>query len=674
MSIFSSKKTLQGLNTDTSTASLLDFVSYYNNAKQLLFLGFNAGANERATSSGGSCNIFIGESAGYWNSIGAGNLFVGPSAGYNNTIGSENVAVGILSGFSNVNGERNTLFGANAGQNIRSGNNVAVGASNDTIAAYALNAQYNTSVGTGSTFAGSANVLVGKLNSVNAESSIVIGNDIQNTGSTAVIISAHAQSNSEDGYVNLADVLFSSNDVITLGSTEAKIHVHSNAIVLEGPTTDVSGDLVVKGTLTFNSIVYDSNSDDPGIIDIPFDTQGANAWFDTVTIPFDTQGANIWFDTVTIPFDTQGANTWFDTVTIPFDIQGANTWFDTVTIPFDTQGANTWFDSVTIPFDTQGADIWFDTVTIPFDAEAAESWFVASGLSSSSSSSSSNITTIQWPSGTIETARHELYGSTSIDGDLYVSGKILATQVGSLMTTEQLRILNWTWRGEAESGSILLDELDTNNTALRIESNGDVGIMNELTLGENKEWRQYVDVGTSNLVFRSKQGAITEFTERFQPDVLNFTGKHRCVMEGEPPMLGCIVSATGVYIDLDDSATISIDEAIPVVRTSDSDADVCAFGVMGGVDTHGVFSIGNLTFKKNLTSARCIIQSHGEGAIRVCDANGRIKNGDLLMTCGTVPGHAMRQGSTIRHSYTVAKATCDMRDVSEDLIGCVYMF
>ncbi|GLC54538.1 hypothetical protein PLESTB_000877300 [Pleodorina starrii] len=57
-------------------------------------------------------------------------------------------------------------------------------------------------------------------------------------------------------------------------------------------------------------------------------------------------------------------------------------------------------------------------------------------------------------------------------------------------------------------------------------------------------------------------------------------------------------------------------------------------------------------------SPRVVVNSVGEGGILVCNSNGPIQNGDLLVT-SPVPGHAMRQDDDVYTAATVAKATCD---------------
>jgi hypothetical protein len=175
--------------------------------------------------------------------------------------------------------------------------------------------------------------------------------------------------------------------------------------------------------------------------------------------------------------------------------------------------------------------------------------------------------------------------------------------------------------------------------------------------------------------------------DNFSSSVLNFTGTHRCKMiinDSNPGEIGQIVYATGSYNNLDNKNTISIDEALPIVKLCDTDMDPRAFGVIGKFDTD-TFDIGNISFYKK-TVNNVTIQSHGEGAIWVCDANGPLKNGDYI-TSSIYIGYGKKQNDTQRHNYTVAKITCDCdfidtfeikningKEIKTCLVGCLYCF
>jgi hypothetical protein len=189
-----------------------------------------------------------------------------------------------------------------------------------------------------------------------------------------------------------------------------------------------------------------------------------------------------------------------------------------------------------------------------------------------------------------------------------------------------------------------------------------------ILLSGSNQWSQYVAV-TSNLnpylVFQSGSGTILRFGDDFQPELFNFTGKHRCTMK-EPydnNFTGRIVSATGDYLSLDNKKSLSIDEAIPIIELSRKAYDTTCFGVVSDIENDSVkrvFRLGNMEMEieKSAQDIKVIVNSVGEGGIWVCNANGNFKNGDLIVSSG-IEGFGMRQDDDILRSCTVAKITCD---------------
>ena len=189
-----------------------------------------------------------------------------------------------------------------------------------------------------------------------------------------------------------------------------------------------------------------------------------------------------------------------------------------------------------------------------------------------------------------------------------------------------------------------------------------------------------------DLVFRGANTNETTFTD-FIPGQLNFTGQHRCSFSNidkinSGDLAGYIVSSTGIYRDLDDNESISIDDAIPIVSLSREAYDKKIFGVISGneddtfpdSDNKRCFQIGTLKFKTNKKkSQKLIVNAVGEGGIWVCGQNGDIQNGDLIVT-SDIPGVGMKQDDDIIKNYTVAKATCDVifKDDEKKFIGCIY--
>ena len=213
--------------------------------------------------------------------------------------------------------------------------------------------------------------------------------------------------------------------------------------------------------------------------------------------------------------------------------------------------------------------------------------------------------------------------------------------------------------------------------------------------GPNEDywWEQYVDYQSNvsaDLVFRSKGGMMVTFNDDFYPEVLNFTGKHRCVLKNYniekeiKEYIGKIVCSSGDYSNLYGESTIEIDEAIPVVEISKTRMDKKIFGVIAGIDRQGCFRIGNIQFKNNNILPRVIIQSSGEGCIWVTNINGVFENGDLITT-SFVPGLGARQDDGIVMNYTIGKITSDCnfdlhgiefkfktKTYKKQFVGCVY--
>lgn len=190
-------------------------------------------------------------------------------------------------------------------------------------------------------------------------------------------------------------------------------------------------------------------------------------------------------------------------------------------------------------------------------------------------------------------------------------------------------------------------------------------------------------VDSSDLSFISKNKTVMTITDEFQPEILNFTGKHRCKLlnnaDGELK-IGMVVVATGEYCNLEDERVVGIDESIPIVKISSERMDARAFGVLCALESDADetrdFNIGNIRFSVEKLSPRIIVNSVGEGAIMVCGENGSIRNGDFLTTSGR-SGYAMKQQGGQYMNYTIAKATCDcvFQDIQDtQMIGCTYKF
>jgi len=139
---------------ETNTTAIIGVTTTIQNT----FVGQNAGFSNTI----GTYNTFVGSYAGYSNTAGIYNTFVGSYAGHDNTAGIYNTFVGRYAGFFNTTGNSNTFVGLQAGHdNTTGGQNTFVGRyagfSNTT-------AIKNTFVGYGAGFMsaiGSSNVVIG---------------------------------------------------------------------------------------------------------------------------------------------------------------------------------------------------------------------------------------------------------------------------------------------------------------------------------------------------------------------------------------------------------------------------------------------------------------------------------------------------------------------------------
>lgn len=177
---------------------------------------------------------------------------------------------------------------------------------------------------------------------------------------------------------------------------------------------------------------------------------------------------------------------------------------------------------------------------------------------------------------------------------------------------------------------------------------------------------------TADLVFRSRSGTTVAFSDTmFQPEVLNFTGKHRCCpgpclakLVNSVDVIGKVVVSSGSYASLDGcSDPVQIDDAVPIIELSSIPNDKRVFGVISDVERVGNtrrYCVGSvhMSVHKQAWDIKVIVNSVGEGGIWVANTNGCLRNGDLLTT-SCISGYAARQTEEWVASHTVAKITCD---------------
>jgi alpha-tubulin suppressor-like RCC1 family protein len=155
---------------------------------------------------------------------------------------------------------------------------------------------------------------------------------------------------------------------------------------------------------------------------------------------------------------------------------------------------------------------------------------------------------------------------------------------------------------------------------------------------------------------------------------INFTGQHRCFVDGItniPSLMSSegliVVSDTNSYIDLLGSNNISADKnaitvnnSLPILSFSRKAKDKRVFGVVSVKANDESTPIGSpdLARLAEKGDIRAQINSVGEGALWVSDANGIIEAGDYI-TSSDLRGYGMKQDEITVVNYTVAKATMD---------------
>lgn len=636
------------------------------------FFGYRVGASNRS----GYRNTFIGALTGEQNARGDNNVLIGTEAGRYITTGRGNVLVGNKAGFSN-NGNFNVYIGyLNTVQTIEASYcNLSIGY--DTL----INGNNNISFGNKSSILSSNNVIVGHSTINTGNNNIIIGGSIRNQANNALIINNRHNSNNvlftnySNDYMNINDYIIAntSNNINTLIIKNDFVEIRSSNMALyiatgisfqtQSGRFSLDSNVVLEtfGTyatqLLLSSNIYLGSSNTHNIYFLASNSIGninrniislSNTWG---KLSIDSNIITIGGTTSNTSIVLQGSN---NTMTMC----NGEAYFDSKIqiVRNATFRSNVFFNSNTII--KHDGNIYLSNDYVYRIGGTGETHFTQN-VCFSNSFPNGVMTFCNVPQGIknweniTDTERQEFYGTTLIQKNLFVGGMIYSSGINS--------------------GNRLV-----------------------LSSGDN-QWNQYVSV-TSNLnpylVFESSTGTILRFGDNFQPEQLNFTGKHRCILQRkfDSNYIGKIVYATGNYMNLDSKPIISIDESIPVVELCCEAYDKRAFGVISDVEQcskQRCFRIGHLEMliNKKEEDVRVIVNSVGEGGIWVCNANGNIHNGDLI-TCSSVPGYGMKQNDDIIRSFTVAKITCDCffehsstsvvihNDVEFKVafVGCVYKF
>jgi hypothetical protein len=612
------------------------------------FFGYRAGASNRS----GFRNVFIGAFSGEKNARGDNNVIIGTEAGRYIATGRGNVLIGNKSGFSN-NGNFNVYIGyLNTTQSLdTSFCNLTMGYDANT------NGNNNICVGNKLSISSTNSIILGNTTINTGNNNIVIGGSIRNQASNVLIINNRHNSNINSNvianysndYMNINDyiVAYTSNNINTLTLTNDVVEIRSSNMALyvsagilfqtqngrlsleSNIILETFGNYATRLMLSSNVYLGSSNT-----ANIHISSSNAILSINSNNITMCNDWGKFAINSNTISIGSPSSN-------MSLVLQGSN---NIMTLCngeayFDSRlqivrnaifRSNIFFNSNTII--KHDGNIALSNDYVYRIGGIGETHFTQN-VCFSNSFPNGVMTFSNVPQGyknwenVSDSERQEFYGSTIIQKNLYVGGMVYSSGINS--------------------GNRLI-----------------------LSSGENS-WNQYVTI-TSNLnpylVFESSTGSILRFGDDFQPEQLNFTGKHRCVMNNlqqvkNEMLVGRIVYATGDYMNLDSKNDISIDESIPIIELCEQHKDKRVFGVISSIEEPSEqrsYRLGNLEMllKKNEDDIRVIVNSVGEGGIWVCNINGCLKNGDLI-TSSQVPGFGMKQDDDIIHSYTVAKITCD---------------
>jgi len=199
------------------------------------------------------------------------------------------------------------------------------------------------------------------------------------------------------------------------------------------------------------------------------------------------------------------------------------------------------------------------------------------------------------------------------------------------------------------------------------------GIIFTQGTGANQYWAIGRQGANGSLLFSNNGYATGYIAQGLNNRVMNFTGQHRTFVTDIPfkeaiNNEGLIVSAnTNKYIKMSDgidagSNAITVNESLPVCTLSNVAYDKTCFGVVSASEDpdNRHDSVGSFCtpFQKENGDTRVFINSVGEGAVWVVNANGPIESGDYITT-SNVPGYGMKQDGNFLATWTVAKSTMD---------------
>jgi hypothetical protein len=710
MSVYSLVSSDNGVFNLPKEVSTIDVDT--RNAYNATIVGFEAGANNQ-----GSLNVFVGYRAGNLNTNGGNNVYIGSETAERARTSRENVIIGTRAAKFLSSGRNNVYLGNNVGYYLNGNNNVLIGF-NNTVASDLSLSHSNVSIGFNSSTYGNNNVLLGNNSYMmstgtivigegvvdTTKNSIIIGANITNTGSNVLIINNRHNSNNlpislsniENDYLNINDyiivarntnntsVLTLKNDLITLSASNVDFKIPGGDVRF-GEVIELIGKY---STITLDQDVTlgirtDSNPNAPQLYiasnDIifggcnvnNFTINGSNNYFylNSNLIVLSNNDINFEVNSnVTIIGGSNNKKTVVYGSNNTITMSNGGVYMESEMVVYrDTYLSNNLIVNKTSQF-KDNTD-FYDDVTAHSNVSFERNININSN---SVIFVDSGVTICNDDRFFIEGQGETHIRQPIVTGDdVYVEDKISFCNMAH-------RYLNWDNVNERELQEFYGSSIVQKNLFVGgMMYSAGLNVADRLVLlsgnGTN-QWNQYVSI-TSNqnpyLVFQSDTGTVIKLGDDFTPELFNFTGKHRCSSSPEfdldnkdtDKLIGKIVIATGNYINLDNNNTISIDEAIPTITLSSNAYDKRAFGVISGFEENTdkrVYRLGNLHFEteKETEDVKVIVNSVGEGGIWVCNVNGSLKNGDLIV-CSDISGYGMKQNDDIVRSYTVAKITCD---------------
>lgn len=671
---------------------------------------------EAGTTSVGLYNTIFGYKAGKKVKKSGKNVLIGANAGLN--MNSENnVLIGVNAGINLVDGIQNVCIGNNVVENINGNNNICIGYNNTSLETTGVltntDSSNNICIGNLSGSLGYFNSVIGECNFNISQGTLIHGNNILDRSSnsflfgknihnyandTFIINTNHENTtpliNNIERYFNIQDKLISyssdsnSPTVLIVQDTELKLKSMDSQISL----TDKVSFNTANGSVQFGDIINIEGKYTKLTLDefIFLGQKSCNAYFNLDNeISLISQYGTINIQSNNINLSNDKSSAIFEECIL---FQASNSIAEICP------------NMISINQYSNSSIILNDNLIMKNkkgNIDILENGFITLYNSNIIVSLQSNTLSFENKNNSILTMKEDITLCNNISS-LYLSSESNSLQYSS-------------------NTSILLHESTMCNNANIIVNNSKTYCNSNISILEHiqfcyknhldSHWDMYLEniYGTSNasdLVFRSKNGTYVCWTDDFQPEILNFTGKHRCTPHQSSDLfldkyIGCIVKSTGKYNNLKNKKNIDIDEAIPIVELVSEEYDPCVFGVLCGFENNDIreYRLGNMIFRTylntskdiNIETKRVIINAVGEGAIWVTNANGNFKNGDLI-TSSSIMGYGMRQKSSFVRNYTVGKITCDCsfdvlsmvykceeftfngRIYKKALVGCIYRF